>query len=304
MRPLSIQWIVIAVFRNDLGFPLVHANSHLPIQPWRNRPTLSKRPAATTTTIFRPPLHSPRGGGQDVIPQHPSQSTPDDNKDEYPHATSRPSPYDYVPVTALDDYGQSIQLRHAMEAPRRYGTPVQACLCHLPHDDESSNRFENAILACSLQKPAAGIVSHTQIHRSSHDGIHHPSLRGMVHALAARDDAPPTHERIHAALVVSGLQSDARFLLDRLRRYCISKYWFRYDALPAGNGGGEVVRRIRRMLLDFMGYDWKREVGSASVSGGSTRTTTMATEGRRREREGRWGSVFSSWVWRMDDGRR
>lgn len=255
MRLLSIQWTVIAAIRNDIDFPRVHANGRNPIKP-RDRvpPTtlFSKRPATTTTTpFFHPALHLPRGGGRDVIPPTPpptSQSTPDD--DEFPPTTSHPSPYDYVPATALDDYGQSIQLRHAMKAPERYGTPLLACLCRLPRDDS----FENAVLVASLQKNPTGIAP-----------LRTPP--GAVRPLAVRDDSPAP---LRAALVSSGLRADADFLLDRLRRYCVSEYWFRYDDVP--HVQGEAARAIRRTLLDFMGYDWNREVGG-SGSGEEEETT-------------------------------
>ena len=34
-----------------------------------------------------------------------------------------PSPFEYVPVTALDDYGRSTQLRHAVESSTRHDRP-------------------------------------------------------------------------------------------------------------------------------------------------------------------------------------
>ncbi|KAL3792570.1 hypothetical protein HJC23_005540 [Cyclotella cryptica] len=303
--PLSIRLILIVVILNDVHLPLVPADGHNPINTKRHCPAFSKRPSASTRS--HSPLHVSRGGGQDILPQtqqHPSHTSNHDDDDDY---STPPSPYEYIPVTALDDYGQSIQLRHAMQAAQRYGTPVIACLCrvdhnqnhddddHVDHTNESSP-VENAILVCSLQRPHRGIIAPTPDISSgilrtatTREGHHvvHPSIRGMVHIVTTRDDVssphpsvndnpsssntnttpwPPRHA-LHTALVVTGLQSDAYFLLHTLRKYCISKYWFRYDTLPPSSSSG-MVRLVREILLDFQGYDWNREVGSTVVSGG------------------------------------
>jgi 20S proteasome alpha/beta subunit len=102
----------------------------------------------------------------------------------------------------------------------------------------------------------------------------HPSIQGVVKILATRDDsvtkisdpatAMPQHP-LQAALIATGLQSDSNFLINKLQSHLISKYWFRYDALPYGE---VLLRMVREILLDFLGYDWSEEVGSSSLSGG------------------------------------
>ena len=182
------------------------------------------------------------------------------------------SPYEYVPVTALDEYGQSTQLRHAMESAKRHGTPVLACLCCTGNDGKSK---EDAILICSLQRPRLGVIA------SSHEpnGIVtkdktknkkiHSSIRGMVRVLTTRDDsdnvAPIPRHSLHTALVATGLQADTSFLINKLQTHAISKYWFRYNVLPQGE---MILRMVREILLDFLGYDWNEEMGSSSLSGG------------------------------------
>ena len=52
-----------------------------------------------------------------------------------PPEVDRPSPFESVPMTALDDYGQLVQLWHAMESASRLGTPVLACMCCANDDD-------------------------------------------------------------------------------------------------------------------------------------------------------------------------
>ena len=124
------------------------------------------------------------------------------------------SPFEYIPITALDDYGQSTQLRHAMESANRFGTPVLACICcttgtGTDDNDDSTNTndndglVENAIVVCSLQRPRPGVISPTHtttssssssstsggiININSNHNKHHPSIQGMVRLLATRDD--------------------------------------------------------------------------------------------------------------------
>jgi len=243
-------------------------------------------------------LLSLRGGkgGSSSNPQN-QQSLSKNNNNE-----KSSSPFEYIPITALNDYGQSTQLRYAMEAASRYGTPILACLCCCADDDdddddETQRRNENAIVICSLQRPRLGIIApsiptigatSTNIRRyvSSNDNNPvkvHPSIQGLVKVLATRDDVDraavdatsqnnnneddddvPIHT-LHTAIVSTGIQSDATFLLNQLQRH-FSKFWFRYNTLPMSTWA--VVKHIREVLLDCMGYDWSMEVSSAKVSGG------------------------------------
>jgi len=212
---------------------------------------------------------------------------------------SLPSPYDYIPITALDDYGQSTQLRHAMESAARYGTPVLACIFCDEEDDnttiknseaENNNKIENAILVCSLQRPRMGVVSNRpptmntimKIKQTS-DQVH-PSIQGIVKVIATRDDYRPTFSTeseddipphtLHTAMVCTGVQTDALFLQSQLQSHFTSSYWFRYNSLPSTATSNmysiptAVVKMVRDILLDCLGYDWSNEVGSGKVSGG------------------------------------
>ena len=201
------------------------------------------------------------------------------------------SPFEYIPITALDNYGQSTQLRHAMESATRFGTPVLACICRIDSEnkEEEKEGIENAIVVCSLQRPRPGVISSSPTIRSSsssnisssnNKSIIHPSIQGMVKPVATRDDiqtTPRTHHlkdipnhAIHTAIVTTGISSDANFLLAQLQSH-ISKYRFRYDALPSTSGATSsltVIKMVRDVLLDCMGYDWSEELASAKVSGG------------------------------------
>eukprot|EP00956_Cyclotella_meneghiniana_P007243 scaffold9879_cov76-Cyclotella_meneghiniana.AAC.7 len=202
-----------------------------------------------------------RGGENDV-------TTASTNQLASPAAKS---PYEYVPVTALDDYGQSTQLRHAMESAKRYGTPVLACLCCTGNESPK----EDAILICSLQRPRLGVIASSYepngivTKEKVKDKNIHSSIQGLVRVLTTRDDsntvAPIPRHSLHTALVATGLQADASFLINKLQTHAISKYWFRYDVLPRGE---MILRMVREILLDFLGYDWREEMGSSSSSGG------------------------------------
>lgn len=263
----------------------------------------------TLTSIFVPfstpnLLQSLRGGDsgkqqQQQPMQQRKQSLSKNNGNEK-------SPFEYIPITALNDYGQSTQLRHAMEAASRYGTPIIACLCCSNNDGEKSTSndddddnlsgesskngkqdiMENSIIICSLQRPRLGIVAPSipsgtssiikNRHLHNNKSIKfHPSIQGLVKIIATRDDVDdidpcnydndgPIHT-LQTAIVSTGIQSDAVFLLSQLQRH-FSKFWFRYNTLPTSRLS--VVKMIREVLLDFMGYDWSEEVGSSKISGG------------------------------------
>ena len=235
--------------------------------------------------VLKPSLFL-RGGDKDVAitkPQLASQA------DSGPQSTS---PYEYVPVTTLDDYGQSTQLKHAMKSASRYGTPVLACLCCTDEDDDKNKSTENAIIVCSLQRPRWGIIATPHeangIIRSRDRCNVHPSIHGMVKMLATRDDSTkisstPRHS-LHTALVSTGLQSDVSFLLRSLQSHLVSKYWLRYDSLPHGE---VILRMIREILQDFLGYDWSEEVGSSVLSGGIGSAAASNNEDEESSRAGR-----------------
>jgi len=255
-----------------------------------------RRPSVSPlSSLSKASLLSLRGGSSSTNnDQQKKQSLSKNNNNEK-------SPFEYIPITALNNYGQSTQLRHAMEAASRYGTPIIACLCCADEEDSITNnnnddgdnsnnekqRNENSIVICSLQRPRLGIVapsiptgaSSTNIRRYSTSNTSskvHPSIQGLVKILATRDDVDnidattptndnvPTHT-LHTAIVSTGIQSDATFLLNQLQRH-FSKFWFRYNTLPTNTLA--VVKMIQEVLLDCMGYDWSEEVGSAKVSGG------------------------------------
>ncbi|KAL7550638.1 hypothetical protein ACHAWF_013857 [Thalassiosira exigua] len=230
--------------------------------------------------------HSMSGNGEvaSVAPKQPQPSA----------STSQQSPFEYIPITALDDYGQSTQLRHVMESATKFGTPVLACIC-CEQDDERTT--ENAIVVCSLQRPRPGVISPSlaRISRASFASRSksslksiHPSIQGMVRIVATRDDMH--HSAIsqddvpqlvlHTAIITTGIQSDAHFLLSQLQSH-FSKYWFRYDNLPSISSSASmmVVKMVRDVLLDCLGYDWGNEVNSGKITGGLGSAAPSYNEG-------------------------
>ena len=243
-----------------------------------------------------------RGGGESeegVVAQQSREQTAANPNQQ--------SPFEYIPITALDDYGSSTQLRHAMESANKFGTPVLACICcHNGDDDDNNNEgVENAIVVCSLQRPRPGVISPSPSTSSvvsiSSTSKSHPSIQGMVRPLATRDDINnptsssddndiPKHA-LHTAIVTTGIQSDANFLLNQLQTH-ISKYWFRYDTLPSPSSGGAttqqltVVKMVRDILLDCLGYDWTMEVNSGQISGGIGSAAPSYDEGEDGDENG------------------
>ena len=253
-----------------------------------------------------------RGGGDDngggmiastrekKIDNNDNNDDDDDDSDENEKKSSS-SPYnDYIPITALDDYGRSKQLQRAMQSSKRYGTPIVACICRSSSSssskeeeeegDSRSHLVEDVIIVCSLQRlhTRTGVVAASATTTTTTTTTTLPSsIHGMVRILATMDDDEqhdkynnnnddendventfqrPRHT-LQSALVVTGLVSDAEYLTDKLRIH-INKYWFRYDSSSSSTNAAVVTKMTRDVLLDCMGYNRNDETMSGSVSGG------------------------------------
>jgi len=252
---------------------------------------------------------SPSGDTISYVSNKKNEVTPSKQKQSTTTSSSgtEQSPFEYIPITALNDYGQSTQLKNAMESASRFGTPVLACICCQDNEDDNEedsadqskeDRVENTIVVCSLQRPRPGVIatssstcssSITTKTSSSKSASIHSSIQGMVRILSTRDDVHPNSipydssidipkHTLHTAIVTTGIQSDANFLLTQLQMH-ISKYWFRYDTIPSTSSSdgtsssvsspsSTVTKMVRDVLLDCLGYDWSNEVNSGKVSGG------------------------------------
>ncbi|KAL3804438.1 hypothetical protein ACHAW5_003484 [Stephanodiscus triporus] len=194
--------------------------------------------------------------------------------------------------TALDDFGWSTQLRHAVESSTRHGTTVLACAClrggDFARDDDLDNdgAIEDAIVVCSLQRPRPGVVVACPL--TEPGASFPPYVRGMVQTLATDDNVNDndtgsemtmtitlsssssslSHVH-HMAIGIAGVRPDADYLSNRLRTH-LNRHWFRYDSLPptSTTRGGALVKMAGDVLLDCLGYDRADEVGWGRASGG------------------------------------
>ena len=257
--------------------------------------------APPKTIIHRGGGGDDNGGGMIVSTREKKIDNNDDDDAENEKKSS--SPYnDYIPITALDDYGRSKQLQHAMQSAKRYGTPIVACICCSSSSSSSSAKevkeegdsrshlVEDVIIVCSLQRlhTRTGVVAASVAASTTTTTTLPSSIHGMVRILATMDDddeqhdeynnnnddendventfQPPRHA-LQSAIVITGLVSDAEYLTDKLRSH-MNKYWFRYDSSSCSTNAALVTKMTRDVLLDCMGYNRNDETLSGSVSGG------------------------------------
>ena len=151
------------------------------------------------------------GGGDDGNGGGTIASTRGEKIDNSENDKSSSSPLynDYIPITALDDYGRSEQLRRAMQSAKRYGTPIVACICRSSSsrsssssssssskevkeveevEDSRSHLVEDVIIVCSLQRlhTRTGVVAASTTTTTT--TTLPSSIHGMVRILATMDD--------------------------------------------------------------------------------------------------------------------
>jgi 20S proteasome alpha/beta subunit len=137
-----------------------------------------------------------------------NKNNDDDDNDKI---SSSSSIYNYIPITALDNYGRSKQLHHAMQSTKRYGMPIVACICcsssstkdKEEEEDSRAGPVEDVIVVCSLQRlhatrtgviastTAAAATTTTTTTTTTTNIIPSPSsvsIHGMVRILATKDD--------------------------------------------------------------------------------------------------------------------
>ncbi|KAL7528528.1 hypothetical protein ACHAXR_004093 [Thalassiosira sp. AJA248-18] len=104
----------------------------------------------------------------------------------------------------------------------------------------------------------------SNIHHNKPTHTNH-NLEGDDNTSTNSNDTQLPKHAIHTAIITTGIQPDATFLLNQLQSHIISKYWFRYDTLLPPT---IMVKMVRDVLLDCLGYDWGDEANSGKVSGG------------------------------------
>ena len=140
----------------------------------------------------------------------------------------------YQSAVALDQFGNSVQLRNARECSLRHGLPIIAAQITEPP----------SIIICSLH-PNISEVDGRTLQQQRH--------RRLVHILACDDlDCPETI----TALVCSGLKADAVFLRSLLREKsrCL---WERYDIIPSPF---QMADACSQVFLSFFKYNRQKEV--------------------------------------------
>ena len=133
----------------------------------------------------------------------------------------------YTPVTALDKYGNSIQLQNARQAAVRHGRLVVAA--RSLHDD--------AIVVVSVQTPKLGKLLQPNTTKP-----------GVLQKLWTEDAA--------CYLACTGVKADATWLVHTMRQYS-KRLWDRYDV---GDISQErMTQALSQTLLEFMGYNRAQE---------------------------------------------
>lgn len=138
----------------------------------------------------------------------------------------------YMSVRALDEYGHSVQLKHAVEAARRHGRLVIA-------GQSASNE---TVVVSFGQKPVVHLVSLSTVASFQQTN----DVRNERVAAAAFDAV---------ALCCTGIKGDASWLIDRVREHC-TEIWNRYDHHLDAPAVSHVVSRL---LGSFQGEDMDAE---------------------------------------------
>jgi 20S proteasome alpha/beta subunit len=136
------------------------------------------------------------------------------------------STFDYTSVTALDKYGNSVQLQHAHEAAARHGMPVVAAT------------FLGGVVVTSIHKSRPGVSSQ-------------PTL---IQTLSLQTP--------FVGVVCTGLKADAKWLVSTIRE-CRKRNWETYDISNISRRRSQEV--IAQALLAFMGYDHDKELHDGLV---------------------------------------
>lgn len=140
----------------------------------------------------------------------------------------------YQSAVALDQFGNSVQLRNARECSLRHGLPIIAAQTTEPP----------SIVVCSLHPNLSEFDGRT-LQQQKHERL--------VHILACDDlECPETI----TALVCSGLKADAVFLRSLLREKsrCL---WERYDIIPSPS---QMADACSQVFLSFFKYNRQKEV--------------------------------------------
>ena len=152
----------------------------------------------------------------------------------------------YIPVAALDEYGQSSQLRNALLASSKHGKLVIAAISE---PSESEKQLSPSIVVCSFFDNSKNLGV-----------INHDIPKSLINVICKGDD---DCDCSYTALVCSGFKSDTILLVKLLREYA-QRVWDYYDIVA---GSGRVAEALAEIKLTCMGYNVEDEVtdGAGSV---------------------------------------
>jgi len=162
------------------------------------------------------------------------------------------SAYEYVPITALDQYGQSTQLRHAQLASSRYGALTLAAMATLPPSSSTSsstsshdNQEEETVIVCATlpNQSSAGLKSKS-------------STLLQIVAFDTSSSAHNPKDQSIVAMMGSGIKPDVQFVTSHIRDYS-RRIWERYDVIPTSH---RLSRAVSELCRSFMGYDISEEI--------------------------------------------
>lgn len=159
----------------------------------------------------------------------------------------------YESIRALDRSGQAVQLQHAQAAADQQGRLIVALTVQQGDDDDSSNERLVYILTTPRQTSAA-----TPLYQRKES-----STNGNAEVVVTNSIARNCPQRI----VCSGVQGDARWLLERLRQYAKTVH-VRYDTTQ-GLDVAQTVAALQRAV--FWGTDedaWNHCLGTDDSSWG------------------------------------
>jgi len=146
--------------------------------------------------------------------------------------------FSYTPVTALDRYGNSVQLQNAREAAARHGRLIVA----------AKSTENNAIVVISVYTPKLGQLPSS----TTRPGVlEHVWTDGC------------------AFLACTGVKADAMWLTQTMRQYS-KRLWDRYDVSSMSQE--RMTQALSQTLLEFMGYkrekEWQDGVGVGDSTSG------------------------------------
>ena len=158
------------------------------------------------------------------------------------HAAAATTNTGYVPVTALDEYGQSSQLRNALKASKKHGKLILAA---------KANDHSGIVVCSTAVRVRCKDCNNDFVEGGGGGG---DSLIQVI-AAATGDDSGTSDTALCAcsctALVCSGLRADAVLLIQLLRDYT-RRVWDYYDIVA---DAGRVAEALAEILLSCMNYD-------------------------------------------------